>query len=364
MTVQLETERLLLRPPTEADIPAMIEVLGSDAVYQTTLNIPRPYTPADARAWVERTRGNWASGAAASFSIIRREDGQLVGGMGLRNFDELHAKAEIGFAIGQPFWGMGYATEAGRAVVRYGFAERGLNRIWGGHFEGNEASARVQQKLGFHREGVLRQDLRKDGRWIDSVIWAITRSDWEPGTPAGSAALAEIETERLRLRAPRHADAGAIERIHGHRSFAEGGISIPHPCPAGYGESWIRKVRRSIEEGDAVWVIELRETGEVVGDAGLGIKRAHDRAMLGYGVSHEHRGRGFATEAVSGIVRWGFERCEPPLRTIFADIWISNEPSRRVLEKAGFVREGVLRDHYRKGAVYMTAERYAIVRGG
>lgn len=69
-------------------------------------------------------------------------------------------------------------------------------------------------------------------------------------------------------------------------------------------------------------------------------------------------------EAVSALVRWGFERCSPPLRTIFADIWISNGPSRRVLEKAGFVREGVLRDHYRKGGVFITAERYAIVRGG
>jgi RimJ/RimL family protein N-acetyltransferase len=101
----------------------------------------------------------------------------LYGGMGLM-LDEQHSKAEIGYWIGLPFWGRGYATEAAREVVRYGFQDLKLNRIFAGVYGGNEASMRILTKLGFKHEGTLRQHYLKWGRFLDSECYGLLRSEW------------------------------------------------------------------------------------------------------------------------------------------------------------------------------------------
>jgi RimJ/RimL family protein N-acetyltransferase len=99
--------------------------------------------------------------------------------VGLSSISAEHRKAELGFWLTPPLWGQGIMTEAARAVVRFGFEELALNRIFAGHFEGNHASRRVQKKLGFRYEGVLRQDVVKDGRPVDHVMMALLREEFE-----------------------------------------------------------------------------------------------------------------------------------------------------------------------------------------
>jgi [ribosomal protein S5]-alanine N-acetyltransferase len=103
----------------------------------------------------------------------------LVGSLGLRDIDLEHAQAEMGFWVTVECWGHGYATEAARAVLAHGFGKLNLNRIYAHHMVRNPASGRVLAKIGMIREGVLRQRIRKWGRFEDVVAMSVLRSEWE-----------------------------------------------------------------------------------------------------------------------------------------------------------------------------------------
>jgi len=179
--ILLETQRLLLRPFREADIPEIVQLLNDPAIAKTTLNIPYPYNEEKAREWLDFQQQGWESGQEHTFAITRQEDGRLLGAISIRA-NARHKKAEIGYWIGSPYWGQGYATEAARAIIRYGFETLDLNRIYALHFSENPASGRVMQKAGMQFEGVLRQDVLKDDQFRDHVVYAILREDWRKQT--------------------------------------------------------------------------------------------------------------------------------------------------------------------------------------
>ena len=170
----LETVRLRLRPYREADIPELLPVIGTREVAATTLRIAHPYTEQDARdflALAQEPGKIW-------LAITRVEDGRQIGGIGLR-VDEQHQHAELGYWLGVPYWGHGYATEAAREMLRYGFAELGLHRIFASHFKHNAASGRILLKLGMRHEGCQREHLRKWEQFVDSELYGILRREWE-----------------------------------------------------------------------------------------------------------------------------------------------------------------------------------------
>lgn len=167
------TERLLLRPFTLADAPAVQRLAGAREIALNTLLIPYPYPEGAAEAWISKPRDPHD----INFAITLRESGELVGAIGLVVGRE-HDRAEIGYWIAVEHWNRGYATEAARAVIRYGFEELNLNRIFAVHFARNAGSGRVMQKLGMRHEGSLREHLVKWGERIDVEVYGILRGDW------------------------------------------------------------------------------------------------------------------------------------------------------------------------------------------
>lgn len=172
----LRTPRLVLRPFAMSDAPAVAALCADREIAATTLFIPHPYTLADAQRWLATHSAAWASGTGAMFAVTLASDGTLVGAIGLHpNRD--HNRAELGYWIGKSFWGRGYATEAARAVTRWGFERLGLERIFAYHFASNPASGRVIEKIGMKREGLVRRHIRKWGEYQDSVQYAILRGE-------------------------------------------------------------------------------------------------------------------------------------------------------------------------------------------
>ena len=106
--------------------------------------------------------------------MFLREGERLCGGIGLQANPE-HNHAELGYWIGVPYWGNGYATEAAKAVVRHGFQHAGLNRIFASHFKHNVASGNVLRKVGMKYEGCMRQHIFKLGEFVDLELYAILR---------------------------------------------------------------------------------------------------------------------------------------------------------------------------------------------
>lgn len=170
----LETARLRLRPFDHSDIRTLVALIGAKEVAATTLRIPHPYTETDAREFLSRIQDD----EEARFAINLRDSGQLIGGMGLRPTPG-HQNAELGYWFGVPYWGQGYATEAGREVLRYGFRDLDLHRIFASHFKHNPASGNVLRKLGMRHEGCQREHILKWGKWVDSELYGILRQEWE-----------------------------------------------------------------------------------------------------------------------------------------------------------------------------------------
>jgi len=177
----LATGRLLLRPFDLADAHTVQRLCGDYAVAAATL-LPYPYPDGLAEIWIASLREGIERGDAAAFAVTLAGEGSLIGGVRLRIETE-HARGELGF------WGRGYATEAVRAVIAYGFSALGLHRIHAIHFSRNPASGRVMEKCGMLHEGRFRGHVRKWGIYEDVDLWGILREPaFRPLSPPGPSA--------------------------------------------------------------------------------------------------------------------------------------------------------------------------------
>jgi RimJ/RimL family protein N-acetyltransferase len=111
-------------------------------------------------------------------AIVRSRDGSLIGNAGLRMKNPEDHEAELGFEIAPPHWGKGHATEAAQALLRFGFEQQQLHRVWATCLTENRASSRVLDKLGMQREGRLRENRWFKGRWWDTFIYGILFYEW------------------------------------------------------------------------------------------------------------------------------------------------------------------------------------------
>jgi len=184
MSSPLQTSRLTLRPYTLADIPALVPLIGAREVAATTLRIPHPYTEDIAREFIALAEKDEVSGQCVRRAIIQRESGALCGGVGLQIESE-HRRAELGYWIGMPYWGNGFATEAAMAMVKHGFETLALQRIFASYVPRNVASGRVLQKIGMRHEGYLRAHILKWGEFMDLEMYGMLAADWK-GDPAAS----------------------------------------------------------------------------------------------------------------------------------------------------------------------------------
>ncbi len=171
----LGSERLVMRPFLESDAPMVQKLAGAPEVASSTLHIPHPYPPGSAIEWIGTHVGMWESGEALVLAITHPDEG-LVGAVGL-HLRRVHARAILGYWVGVPYWGRGYATEAARRVLDYAFDEMGLNRVEASHMTRNPASGRVMQKLGMQFEGIRREAVLKDGVPVDLAVYAVLAGD-------------------------------------------------------------------------------------------------------------------------------------------------------------------------------------------
>jgi [ribosomal protein S5]-alanine N-acetyltransferase len=170
--VPLELSRCTLRPWRIGDEASLVRYADNRNVWRNMRDrFPHPYTAADAEAWIKKAS---AETPATSFAIV--VDGAAVGGVGIElGTDVFRRSAEIGYWVGEPFWGRGIATEALGAMTEYAFAHFDICRLVAGVFEWNPASARVLEKVGYTLEGRARRGVVKDGRTGDRLLYALVR---------------------------------------------------------------------------------------------------------------------------------------------------------------------------------------------
>lgn len=184
----IETPRLVLRSFDLTDARDVQILAGAREIADTTALIPHPYPDGVAEQWIAPHAADWAARRSLALAVTLRTSGQLIGAIGL-TFAEEHARAELGYWIGVPFWRNGFASEAATAVVDFSFRVLGLNRVQAHHFARNSASGRVLLRCGMKREGLSPRFLFKNGRYEDVVFYGVLRRDW-PGMDGSAVPFA------------------------------------------------------------------------------------------------------------------------------------------------------------------------------
>ncbi len=158
-----------------SDAPRVQLLAGDARVAEPTGLIPNPYEDGMAEAWIASHDHNRTTGTEFVYAITRHEDGVVVGAIALRPMANEHEN--LGYWVGRPYWGNGYATAAAQALVALAFSWLDCNIVTASHLARNPASGRVMAKCGF---SVLRRDVRSHrGTPEEYIVCGITPEAWQ-----------------------------------------------------------------------------------------------------------------------------------------------------------------------------------------
>ena len=167
--MRLETERLVLRPWREGDEEALARYANNRKVWINVRDhFPHPYTLEHAREWL----GRQITAPEPPLNLAIEYAGEAIGSVGVQPMTDVSRfTAEVGYWLGEPFWGRGFAPEALRGLTGYAFERFPLERLEGWVFAWNPSSGRVLEKAGYELEATLRRSAFKDGQFIDCHVY-------------------------------------------------------------------------------------------------------------------------------------------------------------------------------------------------
>jgi RimJ/RimL family protein N-acetyltransferase len=166
---------IVLREWADSDAPAVAAACSDREIARWLDQVPQPYTERDAREYLASTRRGWREATISSFAIADATTGELLGSISIHWLDHEQAVGEVGYWVSRDARGRGVATRAVRLIARWAIQECGLRRLQLRADVDNDASQRVAEKAGFHREGVLRSVRRSDrqGRRVDFAVFSL-----------------------------------------------------------------------------------------------------------------------------------------------------------------------------------------------
>lgn len=340
----VESHEIRLRPFRDDDATDLTAGCTDPLTLRFMPGLPAPYTEADARWWISTgAPAVWADGGAA-FAVADPDSDRLLGGAGLSQVVAYRGQAEVGYWVAPWARGRGVATAATRALADHAFAA-GIGRLELLTDQENPASQRVALAAGFHREGLRRSagPARGGGR-RDLITWVRLAGDPDgptdrilPDLPSGGLTDGVVTLRRL---GP--GDADVMYRLHTVPDVVATSVPPVAPARATVELRCARAESRWLAGERADLVIVDAAVGEPTGEIGLYYQEPQTgQAMIGYCMLPAWRGRGFPTRAVRLLARWAFTHSG--VARLIAGTLPNNAGSQRVLEKAGFVREGCQR---------------------
>ncbi len=172
----IQTDRLFLRPFFITDAKDVQELAGDRQVSDMLFTFD-PSQNGISQQWIIDQHEFFEQGKWVNLAITESPLGIVIGSVGL-DIDPEHNQAEIAYWLGKMYWGKGYATEAARATLEYGFEELHLHRVYARFLARNPASGRVLKKIGMTWEGRLRQHLEKNGIHEDLEVMGILKQEF------------------------------------------------------------------------------------------------------------------------------------------------------------------------------------------
>jgi RimJ/RimL family protein N-acetyltransferase len=152
----IETARLRIRCHRDDDLAHLVALVGNWEVARWVSLMPHPYTEQDSRYWIELVKTDHATGEPRRFAVALKENDRLIGGIGLDGYSaDGSTEPALGYWLGEPYWGNGYAGEAVAAVIDYGFRHLGFETIRAYTDPSNARSQRVLLRAGFKEAGEI-----------------------------------------------------------------------------------------------------------------------------------------------------------------------------------------------------------------
>lgn len=349
----LTTQRLLLRPFTVDDAPAMYQNWATDPLVTryVTWNVhPSPdFTRELLTAWVaEYERPDY-------LNWVITLNGTPIGNIAV--FDRKYDAVELGYCMSSAHWNRGYMTETVTAVRDYLFREVGIYRLVIRHDVHNPASGMVAKKIGCTWEGCQRSAIvDKDGERADINVLSLLRPEWEKLLLPKHPSLT-LDTPHLTLRPATTEDFDAVHAYAGDPS---------NTYYMAWGTNDERATREYLRECEKAWaredvrdhefVMVEKATGKVVGGCGLYL----DNANLGWILHRDYWNRGYTTEAARAMIEYAFEKLGVHRLTATCDA--ENIGSWRVMEKCGMRREACFRQAQRCHGAWHDRYVYAILK--
>ncbi|MFD0556043.1 RimJ/RimL family protein N-acetyltransferase [Stackebrandtia endophytica] len=342
---RLTGEGFTLRPATLDDVDDMVAACNDPAIGEHLHGVPRPYTAEDAREFILTTIPDKRRAGRPEWVIADTDTDRYLGSIGIAHAHPRLAGAELGYLVAPWARGRRLAARALTTVTGLLF-QHGVERTELLISPRNVASQRAALRAGYQREGIRRGASRhRDGTRGDYIAYARLSTDPEGPVPRLLPDLPEegLTDGVVRLRLPQPDDVDAkfalaiLEEVWRHQVPPQPASreSIVDACHFGAAAAWLAG-------SSATMVIEDVETGRFLGNIALHVMAPElGEAMLSYGLTRQARGRGYTTRAVRLVCRWGFEVAR--FQRLTAGTAPGNIDSQRVLERAGFTREGLER---------------------
>ncbi|MFX0163473.1 MAG: GNAT family N-acetyltransferase [Candidatus Hodarchaeota archaeon] len=179
MKLELDGERVKIRKLKISDARDIYENVKDKDIGRWMFRFLHPYPKDEARKFIRRTHYKLKKKKGYDFGIVLKNTNKVIGVVDLFDIDWENKKAEIGYWLGKKYWGRGLMTEAVKLILKFGFEDLKLHRIYARLFEENIGSKNVLEKCGFKLEGIIREATFRNNKWHNGLIYGILKPEYE-----------------------------------------------------------------------------------------------------------------------------------------------------------------------------------------
>lgn len=355
----IETNRLLLRPISQTDKEMVFKYRSDKETnkYQGWI----PETVHDVETFIGKIAKQINEPETwFQFIIIEKNSEKIIGDLGIHFFGEENSQAEIGCTLNKIFQSKGYATESVEHVIDYLFNDLKKHRIITSIDPENTNSIKLVERLGFRKEAHFIESLFINGKWVDDIVYAITKKDWDKKKESSIVfEFPTLTTDRFVLRQFKSTDLENVYRGLSHPDVIKYyGISFDSLEATKEQISWFRDLE---QKGTGIWwAICRKEDLHFLGAGGLNDLEKHNKkAEIGFWLLPENWGKGIMKEVMPVLCKYGFKNLG--LHRIEGFVDSKNNNCINGLKKLDFDFEGTMRECEVKNGKYVSVDIYAAI---
>jgi ribosomal-protein-alanine N-acetyltransferase len=357
--MKIETNRLLIRPISQADKELIFEYRSDKETNKYQGWIPETIDE------VETFIGKVAKQINEpetwfQFVIIEKKSEKIIGDIGIHFFGEENLQVEIGCTLNKLFHSMGYATESVESVIDYLFNGLKKHRIITSIDPENINSINLVERIGFRKEAHFIESLFINGKWVDDIVYALTKKDWDKKKESSSAhEFPTLTTDRFILRQFTRTDLENVFKGLSHPDVIKFyGISFDSLEATKEQITWFKNLENN--ETGIWWAICNKEDLTFIGAGGFNdLEKDNRKAEIGFWLLPENWGKGIMKEVMPVICKYGFNSLG--LHRIEGFVESENKNCKNGLKKLDFDFEGTMRDCEVKNGKYVSIDIYSAI---